>query len=326
MEMLSLIQYNTESYSYKTDVDITKASDWLNHDMVNWIDLESQDETMVEAICDQFHVHPLILEDILNIDHLPKFEAFEDHIFLSLKMLRYEESSGEISQEHLNIVLGKNLLITFQEGLPGDVFDNLRLRLEQGKGVIRKNSVEYLLYHCLDAVVDNYMSISEKLRKQMEEIEMQLISDTNFEAPEQVMLLKKKVNVLRGYTVPLWDAFNQMQAEGEHFFHKDSKVYFHDIGDHIKFLLSFFDTSREMLRDIMDLYQTNINNEMNKVMKTLTVVSAIFIPLTFVAGVYGMNFDFMPELHYEYGYWYVWGLMGFTTVVMVTIMRYKRWL
>ncbi len=326
MEVLSLIQYNTESYSYKTDVDISKASEWLNPSMVNWIDVESQDEDIVERICDQFNVHPLILEDILNIDHLPKFEAFEDHIFLSLKMLRYDNDSGEISQEHLNIVLGKNILITFQEGLPGDVFDSLRLRLEQGKGVIRKNSVEYLLYHCLDAVVDNYMSISEILRKQMEEMEMHLITDTNFEAPEEVMLLKKKVNILRSYTVPLWDAFNQMQAEGEHFFHKDSKVYFHDISDHIKFLLSFFDTSREMLRDIMDLYQTNINNEMNKVMKTLTVVSAIFIPLTFVAGVYGMNFDFMPELHYEYGYVYVWGLMGFTTAVMVTIMRYKRWL
>jgi len=294
--------------------------------MINWIDLESQDEVVVGQICEQFQVHPLIMEDILNVEHLPKFEAFEDHIFLSLKMLRYEKESGEISQEHLNIVLWKNLVITVQEGRPGDVFDNLRLRLEQGKGLIRKHSVEYLLYHCLDAVVDNYMSISEVLRKQMEELEVKLITDTDFEAPEEVMLLKRKVNVLREFTVPLWDAFNQMQAEGDHFFHKDSRVYFHDISDHIKFLLSFFDTSREMLRDIMDLHQTNINNEMNKVMKTLTVVSAIFIPLTFVAGIYGMNFDFMPELHYEWGYAYVWGLMGFTATVMVAIMRFKRWL
>jgi magnesium transporter len=178
----------------------------------------------------------------------------------------------------------------------------------------------------LDAVIDNYMGISEILRQQMEVMEMKLISDTSYDAPEQVMLLKKKVNVLRGYTVPLWDAFNQMQAEGEHFFHKDSKVYFRDISDHIKFLLTFFDTSREMLRDIMDLYQTNINNEMNKVMKTLTVVSAIFIPLTFVAGVYGMNFDFMPELHYEHGYIFVWLLMGLTTTIMVILMRFKKWL
>ena len=324
--MLSLIQYNTEVYNYNTDVEISAITDWLDTNMVNWIDVESPDEAIVGTICNKFNVHPLILEDILNVDHLPKFEAFEDYIFLSLKMLSYVEETGEIAQEHLNIVLGENLLITFQEGLPGDVFDSLRHRLEHAKGLIRKNSVEYLLYHCLDAVVDNYMSLSEILRRQMEDMEMQLISDSHFDAPEEVMRLKKKVNILRGYTVPLWDAFNQMQAEGEHFFHKDSKVYFHDISDHIKFLLSFFDTSRDMLRDIMDLYQTNINNEMNKVMKTLTVVSAIFIPMTFVAGVYGMNFDSMPELHYEWGYAYVWGLMGITSVVMVTIMRVKRWL
>ena len=195
-----------------------------------------------------------------------------------------------------------------------------------GKGIIRKNTIEYLLYHCLDAVVDNYMDISEQLRKQMENIEAALITDTQFDAPEEVILLKKKVNTLRMYTLPLWDAFKQMQAEGSKFFHPESKVYFEDISDHIKFLLSFFDTAREMLRDIMDLYQTNINNEMNKVMKTLTVVSAIFIPLTFIAGVYGMNFDFMPELHYDWGYAYVWGMMVFTTIAMVFYMKKKKWL
>jgi magnesium transporter len=324
--VLHLIQYNTEKYSATEQVDPSIASKWLKPDMVNWIDIESTDPEIIEQIAAIFNLHPLITEDILNVDHLPKFEAFEDHIFLSLKMLRYEQETDQISQEHLNIVLGKQLLITFQEGLPGDVFDGLRKRLELGKGVIRKSSEEYLLYHCLDAVVDNYMSISEILRSQMEQMEIKLISDTNYDAPEEVMKLKKKVNVLRGYTIPLWDAFNQMQAEGDQFFHKDSKVYFRDISDHIKFLITFFDTSREMLRDIMDLYQTNINNEMNKVMKTLTVVSAIFIPLTFVAGVYGMNFDFMPELHYEWGYPFVWSLMGFTTIVMITIMRYKKWL
>ncbi len=323
--MLSLIQYNNDTYKATEGIKPSDAAEWLNPDLVNWIDIESSKQEVVEEISEIFNVHPLITEDILNTDHLPKFEAFEEHIFFSLKMLRYDAKKGEITQEHLNIVLGKNLLITFQEGLPGDVFDDLRKRLEMGKGIIRNSSVEYLLYHCMDAIVDNYMKISEILRKEMEGIELHLISDTSFDAPEDVMQLKKKVNMLREYTIPFWDAFNQMQAEGASFFHEDSKVYFRDISDHIKFLLSFFDTSREMLRDIMDLYQTNLNNEMNKVMKTLTVVSAIFIPLTFVAGVYGMNFDFMPELHHEHGYIFVWLLMGFTTTVMIIIMRYKKW-
>lgn len=324
--MIHLIQYDAKGFHEKHDISPAEAESLIDKNKVNWIDVDKAEKLLVEDTSSFFNVHPLITEDILNTEHLPKFEAFEDHIFLSLKMLRYEQETHTISQEHLNIVLFNHLLITFQEGLPGDVFDSLRTRLSTGKGVIRQNSVEYLLYYCLDAVVDNYMEISEQLRSQMEDIEARLITDTNFDAPEEVILLKKKVNTLRQYTIPLWDAFNQMQTEGAHFFHPESKVYFQDISDHIKFLLSFFDTAREMLRDIMDLYQTNLNNEMNKVMKTLTVVSAIFIPLTFVAGVYGMNFEFMPELHYKWGYAFAWGLMSAVTLVMIYIMRHKKWL
>ena len=324
--MIHLIQYNANVFQEKEDIDPKSAADFIDDSLVNWIDVDKAEKELVEETSRLFDIHPLITEDILNTDHLPKFEAFEDHIFLSLKMLHYDAKTTEIEQEHLNIVLGKNLLITFQEGVPGDVFDDVRARLAQGKGLIRKNSVEHLLYHCLDAVVDNYMAISEVLRDQMERLESHLIKDTRFDAPEEVIILKKKINLLRGYTVPLWDAFNQMQTEGAQFFHEDSRVYFQDISDHIKYLLSFFDTAREMLRDIMDLHQTNINNEMNRVMKTLTVVSAIFIPLTFLAGVYGMNFDFMPELHYEMGYPFVLGLMGITSIIMVFIMRHKKWL
>ncbi|MFK7953318.1 MAG: magnesium/cobalt transporter CorA [Ekhidna sp.] len=324
--MIHLIQYNAEGFWENHGISPSKASELIDPKKINWIDVDHAERVLVEDTASFFNVHPLITEDILNIDHLPKFEAFEDHIFLSLKMLRYDTETNQISQEHLNIVLFENLLITFQEGLPGDVFDDLRDRLSKGKGVIRKNTIEYLLYHCLDAVVDNYMEISEQLRKKMETIEAALITDTQFDAPEEVILLKKKVNTLRMYTLPLWDAFKQMQTEGSKFFHPESKVYFEDISDHIKYLLSFFDTAREMLRDIMDLYQTNINNEMNKVMKTLTVVSAVFIPLTFIAGVYGMNFDFMPELHYDWGYAYVWGMMTVTTLGMILYMKKKKWL
>ncbi len=324
--MIHLIQYDADGFWEKHGIDPAEAAKLIDPKKINWIDVDHAEKFLVEDTSNLFNVHPLITEDILNTDQLPKFEAFEDHIFLSLKMLRYDSETDHISQEHLNIVLFDNLLITFQEGLPGDVFDDLRDRLSKGKGIIRKNTVEYLLYHCLDAVVDNYMEISEQLRRKMEGIEAALITDTQFDAPEEVIRLKKKINALRMYTLPLWDAFKQMKTEGSKFFHPDSKVYFEDISDHIKFLLSFFDTAREMLRDIMDLYQTNLNNEMNKVMKTLTVVSAIFIPLTFLAGIYGMNFDFMPELHYDWGYAYVWFLMTTTTIGMVLYMKKKKWL
>lgn len=324
--MIHLIQYDTNNFQEKHGISPSEASRLIDKNKINWIDVDHAEKVLVEDTSSFFNVHPLIVEDILNVHHLPKFEAFDDHIFLSLKMLRYDNQTDIITQEHLNIVLFENLLITFQEGLAGDVFDDLRDRLSKGKGVVRKNEVEYLLYYCLDAVVDNYMDISEQLRQKMEAIEAALITDTQFDAPEEVIRLKKKVNTLRRYTLPLWDAFKQMQTEGSKFFQSESKVYFEDISDHLKFLLNFFDTAREMLRDIMDLYQTNLNNEMNKVMKTLTVVSAIFIPLTFLAGVYGMNFDFMPELHYDWGYAYVWFLMTVTTICMILFMKRKKWL
>ena len=324
--MIHLIQYDSLKFDQSNCQSASEAAEKIDPQMINWIDFDSAEPALVEECAKLFNIHPLIIEDILNTDHLPKFEAFEDHIFLSLKMLRFDEEIDNITKEHLNIVLSDQVLLTFQEGIPGDVFDDLRLRLSQGKGLIRKSTIDYLLYHCLDAVVDNYLSISESLREQMERMETQLIKDARFDVPDEVMRLKKKINLLRRYTMPFWDAFKQMQTECQDIFHKGSRVYFQDIADHIKYLMSFFDTSREMLRDIMDMHQSNVNNEMNRVMKTLTVVSAIFIPLTFLAGVYGMNFDFMPELHYRWGYPFVWGLMGLTTLVMIFFMRNKRWL
>ncbi len=322
--MIHLIQYNSSEFRSTYNLTEAEAAAAINTSMINWIDVDKAEKNLVEEMGRLFEIHPLILEDILEIDHLPKFEAFEDHIFLSMKMLRLDRE--EISQEHLNIVLKDQTIITFQEGIQGDVFDLLRLRLSKGKGLIRKNSIEHLLYHCLDAVVDSYLQIAESLRDRMELMEGKLIKDSKFNVPDEVMSLKKQINLIRRLTIPFWDAFRQMQTECRDIFHRGSKVYFQDISDHFRSLLSFFDTSREMLRDILDLYQTNINNEMNRAVKTLTVVSAIFIPLTFVAGVYGMNFDFMPELHYRWGYPLVWGVMGITTLVLIYVLKRKKWL
>ena len=198
--------------------------------------------------------------------------------------------------------LKKNLIITFQEGLPGDAFDELRSRIQLAKGIIRKSKGDYLFHHIIDAVVDQYMRIMEKLRAKIEQLEAKSFSDPNFDVMVLVIDIKKDVNMLRKYTIPMRDAINRLRVEGKEFIDKASINYFQDVVDHLNFLISSFDTAREMLRDLMDLQQSNQDNERNRVMKTLTVVSAIFIPLTFMAGLYGMNFKFMPELEHEYGY------------------------
>ena len=324
--MVNLIQYDAEIFTSNINIPLKELVGKIDLLKVNWIDIEKSDRDIINEISSHFNIHHLITEDIMNVEHLPKFEAFEDHCFLSLKMLRYDQRTHVILKEHVNIVFGHNILITFQEGLPGDVFDQLRLKLEQGKGVIRKGGVEFLLYHALDAIVDNYLMICEHLRNNMEDLEERLIEDRSYNAAEKVITLKRKITKLRSFTVPLWNSLTLMQKEGTAFFHPDSRVYFQDINDHINYLLNFFDRSREMLRDILDLHQANLNNEMNKVMKTLTIVSAIFIPLTFIAGVYGMNFREMPELEQSWGYPAVLALMFVSAGAMFWWMHHKKWM
>lgn len=298
----------------------------MKPDHINWIDVEITNKVLVEDTAHFFDIHHLITEDILNLDHLPKFEAFDNYLFFTLKMLVYNKKKKKITEEHLSIVMGENVVITFQEGLPGDVFEELRSRIALGKGRIRKYGVDYLFYNILDSVIDNYMEIMETLRDKIEKLEARIIADPSYHVVEEIMEIKKEINTLRRYTLPLRDAINKMRAEGSTFIQKSSINYFQDVTDHIQFLISSFDTSREMLKDIMDLHISNLSNDMNKVMKTLTVVSAIFIPLTFIAGVYGMNFEYMPELKHPWSYPLLWVFMVISTVTMVTFMKHKKWL
>ena len=301
------------------------ASDEVKENFVNWIDVEITNKTYVDDTARFFHIHHLIAEDILNTDQLPKFELFDNHLFFNTKMLSYDRGSGKILEEHLSVVMGKDLIITFQEGLPGDAFTELRERIHLGKGVIRKYREDYLLYHILNAVTNHYLELMEGLRTEIEELEAQSLKNTTFNVVPQVIDLKRDINILRKYTLPMRDALNKMRVEGTSFIQKSSDNYFQDIADHLQYLLSAFDTSREMLKDLMDLHQSNQNTEMNRVMKTLTVISAIFIPLTFVAGVYGMNFHYMPELNSKWGYPLSLVAMVVVAGLMAVYMRLKRW-
>ncbi len=324
--MITLIQYTDPGYNTQDNLSPAEASKLVKSDHINWFDVEITNKVIVEDTAHFFDIHHLIAEDIMNLEHLPKFEAFDNYLFFALKMLVFDEESGKITQEHLSIVMGDKIVITFQEGLPGDVFDELRTRIELSKGRIRKFGADYLFYNIIDSVVDHYMIIMEKLRDKIEKLEAHIIKDPSYHVVEEIMEIKKEINTLRKYTLPLRDALNKMRAEGSHFIAKTSVNYFQDVADHIQYLISSFETSREMLKDIMDLHLSNLSNDMNKVMKTLTVVAAIFIPLTFIAGVYGMNFKYMPELDSPYGYPLLWIFMVVSSVVMIVYMKHKKWL
>lgn len=324
--MITLIQYNDAGSNTEDHLSPAEASRKVKPDCTNWIDVEIANKIVVDDTAQFFDIHHLIVEDILNLEHLPKFEAFDNYLFFTVKMLVYNEKRKKVTEEHLSVVMGENLIITFQEGLPGDVFDELRSRIALGKGRIRKHGADYLFYSIIDTIVDNYMSIMEGLREKIERLESQIIKNPSYPVVEEIMEIKKEINVLRKYTLPLRDALNKLRVEGSHFIQKSSINYFQDVSDHIMYLISSFETSREMLKDIMDLHNSNLSNEMNKVMKTLTVVAAIFIPLTFIAGVYGMNFEHMPELKWQWSYPALWVFMIIGSVIMVGFMKHKKWL
>lgn len=323
--MLTLIQYNEAGCSTKDGLSPAKASELIKPDFVNWIDIETTNKDYVDEMAGLFDIHTLIVEDILQTDQLPKFELFDKYLFFTTKMLSYDDVKDQIVEEHLSIILSKHLVITFQEGLPGDAFEDLRSRIIVAKGNIRKSKTDYLFHHIIDAVVDQYIAIMEKMRKRIERLETRSFADPSFDVMEQVIDIKRDVNILRKYTLPMRDAINKVRVEGKEFIEKASMNYFQDVIDHLNFLTSSFETSREMLRDLMDLQQSNQNNERNRVMKTLTVVSAIFIPLTFLAGVYGMNFQYMPELTWKWGYPLIVGVMVLVAGGMSVYMWMKKW-
>ncbi len=323
--MLTLIQYNSEEHKTIEDLSPKEAAKLVRENFVNWIDVDITEQSLVDETAELFNIHHLIAEDIVNIDQLPKFELFDKHLFFNTKMLSYDEEKNIILEEHLSVVICKSLVITFQEGLPGDAFNELRQRIVYSKGSIRKNGEDYLLYHILDAVVDNYLWIMEKFRSRIDVLEAISLADSKSDVMEQVIDIKNDINILRKYSIPMRDALSKMRVDGDQFIKKSSINYFQDVVDHLQFLISSFETAREMLRDLMDLHHSNQNNEMNKVMKTLTVVSAIFIPLTFLAGVYGMNFHYMPELDSHWGYPATLGSMVLVAIAMTIYMRMKKW-
>jgi magnesium transporter len=324
--LCTLICYDKKQVFIDSDLRVSEAALKLSKTGVNWLNIESIESSEVSEFGKIFNIHPLIVDDILNTELLPKFEVFDNMIFFSSKMLSYDEVVDEIVQEHVSIILNNNLIITIQEGLPGDVFNQLRDRIEAGKGFIRKYDVDFLFYNVLNSVLEKYLDIIEKLRTKTELLEDKMLGSYYTEnIVSTVIKLKRDYHLLRTYTIPTKDALYKMRLEGSKYIKKSSVNYFQDLQDHIQYLIASFDTSREMLKDLLDIHSSNQNMEMNRIMKTLTVISAIFIPLTFIAGVYGMNFEYMPELEIRWGYAATICLMMMVSIGMAFYMRFKKW-
>ena len=293
---------------------------------VTWINVNGlHDLNVIARLGQHFDLHPLILEDIVNTGQRPKVEDFGDYVFLVLKMLYTNEDDSALKAEQISLILGPTWVISFQEQ-PGDVFNPIRERIRNNKGRIRKMGADYLMYSLVDAIVDNCFSILELVGERVEGLEEQLVTSPRPETLRTIHGLKREMITMRKSLWPLREVVNGLQHGESSLIKESTGIYLRDIYDHTVQVIDTVETFRDMISGMLDIYLSSVSNRMNEVMKVLTIIATIFIPLTFVAGIYGMNFDVMPELHWAWSYPIVWTVMIGVAVFMVFFFRRKKWL
>lgn len=293
---------------------------------VSWINIDGlHDVTIFEKLGKQFEIHALLLEDILNTQQRPKMDEADDRILVILKMLRFDESTKTVLIEQVSFILGPGFVISFQETI-GDVFDPIRDRIRKGKGKIRKRGADYLLYALLDAVVDNYFIILEKVGDRIETLEQELIVNPTEDTLHRIYSLKREMIFLRRNIWPLRELAANLDRSESELIQESTGLYLRDVYDHTIQVIDTVEGYRDIVSGMLDLYLSSTSHRMNKVMQVLTITATIFIPLTFVAGIYGMNFENMPELKWKYGYAAIWALMLFILVSMLIYFKRKKWL
>jgi len=321
---ITLIEFNETEYFEDDFYDLSDCLKHVKDNMIKWINVEGVHNTaLVEKIGQLYNIHPLTLEDIVHIDQRPKFEDYDHYLLAVLKMISYEE---KVHGEQLSLVLLQNTVISFQEPDGGDAFDIIRNRLRQAKGRVRKLGADYLFYALMDAVVDWYFHVIEKIGDKVEAIEEEIINQPKRESLIQLYSMKREIIYLRKQVWPLRDMISNLLRSDSELITPNTQLFFRDLQDHSTRIIDTVETYRDVLGGMMDIYLSTNSNKMNEVMKVLTIMSSVFIPVTFIAGVYGMNFDYMPELKSPYGYAAVWLVMLSVMGGLVLYFKRKKWM
>ena len=322
--ILELISYNKQSYDKFAESDVDALLTKINADRVNWVNVDGlSNVAMVEKLQQHFCLHSLLVDDVMT-DQRPKAEEYEDHLFVTLKML-YKIDGPEVEYEQISFVLGTNFLISFQEK-EGDLFDAFRERIRLDQGKVRKKQADYLLYRLIDIVVENYYNVLDNIGEQIESIEDEIRKEPTENAFTRIQLLKKELVFLHKALYPLRESINKLTKDESSFIQEENLRYFSDTNDHVIHLIDLLDTYRDLTGGLTDYYVNRQNTRLNEVIRVLTIISTIFMPLTFIVGVYGMNFEVLPELQWRYGYAGVWTLMILIVITMVAYFRHKKWL
>lgn len=323
---LELISYNAEKLS-KQRYDTTAAlKQNLQPNAVNWINVDGvHNDLLIQEFHTFFDLDRLLLEDVTNTNQRPKVEEHENYLFFSLKMLHYDEVNKSLDSEQISLVLGKDYIISFQEKT-GDVFGNIRERIETPKGQIRGKKNDYLFYTLIDSIVDNYFIAIENIGNDLEDLEDEIFIDPSQNSLEKIHAYKNILLVLRRSIYPLRESINKLLRDNDKFIHPKNVKYFNDVHDHAIQIIDILESYRDIVSGLKDSYLSSLSLKMNKIMQVLTIMSTIFIPLTFIAGIYGMNFDNIPELHWQNGYYYFWIVSIIIVLGLLGYFKRKNWL
>lgn len=320
---LTLIEYNENEYFEQDYFDLSKCLTDRKDNFIKWINVDGIHKLeLIEHLGKHYNIHPLTLEDIVHVESRPKFEDYDHYVLVLMKMLYWD---SHLRSEHLSIILLNDTVISFQEPHGGDAFDIIRNRLRQGKGRVRKMSADYLAYTLIDAVVDCYFTVIEKMGEKVEALDEEITYTPHRRAILKLHDLKREVSFLRKQLSPAREMVNNLLRHETGLISETNIAYLRDLQDHIVRAIDSVENYRELLSGIMEVYLSNNSNKLNEAMKALTVISSIFIPVTFIAGVYGMNFKYMPELNSAYAYYIVWGVMLLVMVGMAIFFKRKRW-
>jgi len=323
---ISIIDYSPNKLEERTVESIEECCAYQEKPTKTWINIDGiHQANIIEQIGHSFQIHPLTLEDIMNTSQRPKIDYFPGYIFIALKMFYWDETEQEIAIEHISLILTDHTVLSFQER-EGDVFNSVRERIKKKTGRIRKSGADYLVYSLLDSIVDQYFLILEKLGDKTELLEDALI---NQPSPENLRVIhqgKRNLIFLRNAVWPLREVINKLEKDESKLIQKNTKLFLRDVYDHTIQIIETVEALRDMVAGLLDIYLSSVSNKMNEVMKVLTIIATIFIPLTFLAGIYGMNFHYMPELSWKWAYPVTLLVMFLIGLGMYFFFKKKKWL
>ena len=326
LSKITLFTFNNDTYEEKQLTTIADLQLPDAKERISWLDIDGlDDDKVVMNAGERFNLHPLLLEDVLNTDHRPKVEEYQDTLFVVVKMLSLDEETGGIENEQVSFVLGKGYVVSFQER-PGDILDPIRDRIRHKLGRVRRSGADYLLYALLDVIVDNYFLIVEELGERIEALERKVTVRPTSEDLHTMQELRSMLITVSRYVAPTRELAGRLNTIQSELFDKSTRRYINDLQDHTVYISETIGTFRDMLASLENTYHALLNLRSGQVIKVLTIISSIFIPLTFIVGVYGMNFDHMPELRWHFGYYAVWAFMALLAIGMLIWFRAKKWL